>query len=128
MDCRCLGLFLGSLFCSTGLSVCLGTRPHCIDDCGFVILPEIWESYASCLVFTAQDCFGNSGSFKVRYTFWIVYSSSVKNVVADLIGCLDSADALGGMDHFYEINSSKPGAWSIFTFYEASVISLLNVL
>ncbi len=23
--------------------------PHCLDDCGFVILPEVWESYAYCL-------------------------------------------------------------------------------
>ena len=41
--------------------------PHCLDDCGFVILPEVWESYASCLVFVPQDCFGNSGSFMVPY-------------------------------------------------------------
>jgi len=41
--------------------------PHCLDDCGFVILPEVWESYASCLVFISQDCFGNSGSVVVPY-------------------------------------------------------------
>ena len=39
--------------------------PHCLDDCGFVILPEVWESYATCLVFVPQDCSGNSGSFMV---------------------------------------------------------------
>ena len=41
--------------------------PHCLDDCGFVILPEDWESYASCFVFISQDCFGNSGSVVVPY-------------------------------------------------------------
>ena len=50
IDHRCQGLFLGSLFCFIGLSV-LVPVPHCLDDCGFVILLEIWESYASCLVF-----------------------------------------------------------------------------
>ena len=43
--------------------------PHCLDDCGFVILLEVWESYASCLVFVPQNCFGDSGSFVVPYTF-----------------------------------------------------------
>ena len=50
----CLGLFLGSLFC---MSV-LVPVPHCFDDCGFVILPEVWDSYASCLVFVPQDAGG----------------------------------------------------------------------
>ena len=43
--------------------------PPCLDDCGFVILPEVWESHASCLVFVPPDCFGNSGSFMVPYKF-----------------------------------------------------------
>ena len=76
--------------------VCLSALvpvPHCLDDCGFVILLEVWESYASCLVFVPQDCFGNSGSFVVPYNsgsfvvlFWIVCSSSVKNVMGNWIG------------------------------------------
>ena len=59
--------------------------PHCLDDCGFVILPEVWESYAFCLAFVPQDCCGNSGSFVVPYKF-LDYSSSVKNVMGSLIG------------------------------------------
>ena len=43
--------------------------PHCPDDSGFVILPEVWESYASCLVFVPQNCFGTAGSFVVPYKF-----------------------------------------------------------
>ena len=43
--------------------------PHCLDDCGSVILPEVWKSYASCLVFVPQYCFGNSGSSLVPYIF-----------------------------------------------------------
>ena len=42
---------------------------QCLDDCGSVILPEVWESYVSCLVFDPQDCFDNSESFMVPYRF-----------------------------------------------------------
>ena len=59
--------------------------PHCFDDCGFVILPEVRESYASCLVFVPQDCFGNSVSFVVPYKC-LDCSSSVKNVLGNLTG------------------------------------------
>ena len=82
IDRRCLGLFLGSLFCSTGPSVLV---PHCLDDCGFVILPEVWENYASFLFFVPQNCVGNSGSFVVPYKF-LDCSSSVKNVMGNWIG------------------------------------------
>ena len=60
--------------------------PYCLDNCGFVILPEVWESYASCLVFVLQNCFDNYGSFVVPYKFWIVCSSSVRNIMGNLIG------------------------------------------
>ena len=56
--------------------VCLSVLipvPLCFDDCGFVILLEVWESYASCLVFVSQDCFDNSGSFVVSYKFFFVF-------------------------------------------------------
>uniref|UniRef100_A0A8D1JUT5 Uncharacterized protein n=1 Tax=Sus scrofa TaxID=9823 RepID=A0A8D1JUT5_PIG len=64
---RCQGLFPGShYFPLVCLSVLIPVS-HCFDDCGFVILLEVWESYASCLVFVSQDCFGDSGSFVVPY-------------------------------------------------------------
>ena len=59
---------------------------HCLDYCGFVILPEVWESYVSCLVFVPQDCFGNSGLLWFHINFWIVCLSYVKNVMGNLIG------------------------------------------
>ena len=71
---------------------------HCLDDCGFVILPEVWESYASCLVFIPQNCFGN---LWLHVNFWIVCSSSAKNVVDNLIGiALYLKIALGSMAIF----------------------------
>ena len=60
--------------------------PHCLDYCGFVILPEVWESYASSVVFVPQNCFGNSGSFVAPYKLLDDCSSSVKNVMGNLIG------------------------------------------
>ena len=54
--------------------------PHCLDYCGFVMLPEDWESYASCLVICPQNCFGKSGAFVVYTHFWIGCSRSVKNI------------------------------------------------
>ena len=60
--------------------------PHCLDDCSFVILPEVWESYASCLVFVPQDCLAILGLLWFHIHFWIVSSSSVKNVMGNLIG------------------------------------------
>ena len=36
--------------------------------------------------FVSQDCFGDSGSFVVPYKFLDVCSSSVKNVMGNLLG------------------------------------------
>ena len=80
--------------------VCLSVlvrAPHCLDHCGFVILPEVCN-YASCLVFVPQNCFDNSGSFVVPYKFLVVCFSSMKNVMGNLIGlALNLLTALGGM-------------------------------
>ena len=39
-----------------------------------VVLPEVLESYVSCLVFVPQDCFGNSGSlwFHMIFGFFVL--------------------------------------------------------
>ena len=69
IDHRCLGVFLSAVPVALVCMSVLVPVPHCLDYCGFVILPEVWESYASCLVFVPQDCFSNSGSFVVPYKF-----------------------------------------------------------
>ena len=69
--------------------VCLSVLilvPHCFDDCGFVVFLEVWESYASCLVFVLQNCLAILGLLWFHINFWIVCSSSVKNVMGHLIG------------------------------------------
>ena len=67
---RCLGLFLGSLFCTIGLYVCFGTSTTLswlLQLCNI-----IWSLGELCLLlvfFPPQDCFGNSGSFMFPYKF-----------------------------------------------------------
>ena len=50
IDHRCVALFLGSLFCSIDPYVCFVPMPCCFDYYSFVVLSEVWESYASCFV------------------------------------------------------------------------------
>ena len=59
--------------------------PHCFDYCSFGVLSEVWEGYASCFVLFSKDFFGNSGSLFFHINFRIICSSSVENVVGDLI-------------------------------------------
>ena len=58
--------------------------PHCLDDYGFVILPEVWEIYASCLVLFFRIALAILGLLWFHINFWIV--CSVKNVMGNLIG------------------------------------------
>ena len=95
VDCRCLGYFW--VLCSVPL-VCLSVLapvPHCL--CGFVILPEVRESYASCLMFVPQDCFGNSGSFVVPHKFLDCCSSRPGAVGMNLTRNLEVAGSIPGL-------------------------------
>ena len=65
--------------------------PCCFDYHGFVVLSEVlWGCYASSFALSFQEFFRNSGSFMVSYKFHINFritcSSSVKNVMGNLIG------------------------------------------
>ena len=60
--------------------------PQCLDDCSIVILSEVWESSASCLVFVPQVCFGILNFLWFHINFWIVFSSSRENVMDNWIG------------------------------------------
>ena len=59
--------------------------PHCFDYCTFVALSEVWEGYASSFVLFPQDCFGNSGFLSLHISFRIICSSSMKNVMGNLV-------------------------------------------
>ncbi|MES6403739.1 hypothetical protein U6P81_12185, partial [Cutibacterium acnes] len=57
--------------------------PYCLDDCGFVVEPEVRQVDSSSSILLSQDCFGYLESFVFSYEFC---SSSVKNVAGSLIG------------------------------------------
>ena len=55
---RCVDLSLGFLFCSIDLYFCLCAVPNCLDDCGFVVEPEVRKSDSSSSILLSQDGFG----------------------------------------------------------------------
>ena len=56
---------------------------HCLED---VISPEVWESYASFLVFSLRIALAILGHLWLHLNFGLVCSSSEKNVLGNLIG------------------------------------------
>ena len=62
--------------------------PYCLDDCGFVVEPEVRQVDSSSSILLSQDCFGYSRFFfSYFYTNCeIICSSSVKNTIGSLIG------------------------------------------
>ena len=70
MGCHCLlqgvhwyvDLSLGFLFCSIDLYFFVPV-PHCLDDCGFVVEPEVRQVDSSHSILLSQDCFGYSRLF-----------------------------------------------------------------
>ena len=79
IDCRGLSLFLYSL--SAFVPV-----PPCLDYHSFVVVSEVWESYASCLVFSLGIALAILHLLWFHINFWIVGSSFVENVMGNLIG------------------------------------------
>ena len=61
--------------------------PHCLDYYSFVILSEVWESDASCFIFFLRIALAVLGLSWVHITFWIICSSSVKNVLGGSSRC-----------------------------------------
>jgi len=52
----CVDLSLGFLFCSIDLYFCLWPVPYCLDDCGFVVEPEVRQVDSSSSILFSQDC------------------------------------------------------------------------
>ena len=59
--------------------------PYCLDDCGFVVEPEVRQVDSSSSILLSQDCFGYSRFFVFPYNLEIICSSSVKNATGSLI-------------------------------------------
>ena len=64
-----LWVYYWTLFCSIDLYVCFCASKMLFDHFSFVVLPEVWKSYASNFVLFPQNCFGNSRSLMVPYIF-----------------------------------------------------------
>ena len=83
---QCVEILLGPLFHSIDLYVCFCANTTCFDYCGFEVLSEVWDSYASTFVLFPRDCFGILRSFVFPYKFRVTWSSFMKNVIDNLIG------------------------------------------
>ena len=68
---RCMGWFLGSLFCSIDLCVHFCARTMLFDYCSFAGQSELWkgDSLISLFFLNPQDSFGNSEYFVIPYAF-----------------------------------------------------------
>ena len=60
--------------------------PYCLDDCGFVVEPEVRQVYSSSSILLSQDCLAIRGFLYFHINCEIMCSSSVKNTVGSLIG------------------------------------------
>ena len=60
---------------------------HCFDYCSFVVLPEVWERYASCFAFfPLRIALAILGLLWFHINFKIICFTSVKNIKGNLIG------------------------------------------
>ena len=85
IDYKGVSLFLSSPFCSISLHVCLEPVPHCLDYRSFVILSEVWESYTPAWFLFLRIALAILSLLWFHINLWIVGSSSVKNLMGNLI-------------------------------------------
>ena len=62
--------------------------PYCLDDCGFLVEPEVRQVDSSSSILLSQDGHGYSRFFFLYFhtNCEIICSSSVKNAISSLIG------------------------------------------
>ena len=83
IDRKCLGLFLGFLFCSIDLCVCFVPVPYCVDYYSFVVSSEVRKHDSSSSVLSQDLAF--QGHLCFHTNLKIICSSSVKNAIGILI-------------------------------------------
>ena len=60
--------------------------PYCLDDCGFVVEPEVRRVDSSSCILLSQDCLAIRGFLYFYTNCEIICSSSLKNTIDILIG------------------------------------------
>ena len=70
----------------------------CLITVAFVVLSGVWENYASCFVFSLRITLVILGLVWFHINFWIIYASSLKNIMDTLIGIASNQEiALGSI-------------------------------
>ena len=76
-------------FCLVAL-VCISVFvpvSSCLDDCSFVVYPEVRKVDSSSSILLSQDCFGHSGFFCAPICIVEIFCfSSVRNGIGNLVG------------------------------------------
>ena len=103
--------------------------PYCLDDCGFVVEPEVRQVNSSSSILLSQDCFGYSRFFYFHTNCEIIGSSFVKNTVGSLIGiALNLYIALGRIVIFTILILQSHGHGIFLHLFVSSLISFISVL
>ena len=82
----CMGLLLGSLFCSTDLCLLLMPVPYCFNYYSFVIQFEIRKCDVSSFIFFLKIAWTIWGLLWFCTNFRIICSISVKTAIGILVG------------------------------------------
>ena len=124
-----MGLFLGFLSYSIGLYSCFVPLPYCLDDCSFVVWPEVRQGESSSSILLSQDCLAIRGFLYFHTNCEIICSSSVKNTVGSLIGiALNLYIALGSILIFTILILLIHEHGIFLHLYVSSWISFISVL
>ena len=75
--------------------------PYCLDDCGFVVEPEVRQVDFSSSILLSQDCFGYSRSLFADDT--ILYIENTKDSTRKLLELINEYSKVAG----YKINTQK---------------------
>ena len=59
--------------------------PYCLDDCSFVVEPEVRQVDSTSSILLSQDCFDYSSFLYFHRNCGIISSSSVKGTIGSLI-------------------------------------------
>ena len=60
--------------------------PYCLDDCGYVVDPEVRQVDSSSSILLSQDALAFQGLLCFHVNCEIFCSSSVKNAIGNLLG------------------------------------------